>query len=114
MRAPVRESDVPPRHAHTAEAVNAVSAISPLRRAMPVATTPAVTVPPTSVAPATLAASTMSSETCARPASRSSDMNGVVFQISETMIAMTAGTVSPNQLKSASMNGNQPLTKPFW
>ena len=40
----------------------------------------------------------MSSEICARPASSSSDMNGVVFQISETMIANIAGQWWPNQL----------------
>ena len=44
------------------------------------------------VAPSTLAASIMSSDTCARPASSSRDMNGVVFQISETMIANIAGS----------------------
>ena len=36
------------------------------------------------VAPSTSAASIMSSDTCERPASRSSAMKGVVFQISET------------------------------
>ena len=41
-------------------------------------------------------------------------MNGVVFQISETQIAITAEPVSPNQLKSSPMHGSQPLTNPFW
>ena len=66
------------------------------------------------VAPSTWAASIMSSDTCARPARSRSDMNGVVFQISETQMAMKAGTVWPNQLKSASTNGSHALTKPFW
>ena len=57
------------------------------------------------VAPSTFAASIMSSLTCARPASRSSDMNGVVFQISEMQIANIAGQWSPNQLKLSSIQG---------
>src|SRR6478672_295645 len=68
------------------------------------------------VAPSTLAASTMSSETCARPASSSSDMNGVVFQISEIMIANIAGQCEPNQLVLSLTHGsheNQLLTKPL-
>ena len=40
-------------------------------------------------------------------------MNGVVFQISETMIANMAGQWSPNQLKLSSKNGNHELTKPL-
>ena len=43
------------------------------------------------VAPSTLAASIMSSDICASPASSSKDMNGVVFQISETQMANMAG-----------------------
>ncbi len=44
-------------------------------------------------------------------------MNGVVFQISETMIANIAGQCDPNQLVSALIHGsqaNQPLTKPLF
>ena len=43
-------------------------------------------------------------------------MNGVVFQISETMIANIAGQWEPNQLVSALIHGsqaNQLLTKPL-
>src|SRR6478736_3419560 len=68
------------------------------------------------VAPSTFAASIMSSETCDRPASRSSDMNGVVFQISETMIANIAGQWLPNQLVSGPIHGsheNHAFTKPL-
>src|SRR3954454_10724014 len=68
------------------------------------------------VAPSTSAASIMSSEICARPASRSSDMNGVVFQISETMIATIAGQWLPNQLVSEEIHGsqsNQLFTQPL-
>ena len=50
------------------------------------------------VAPSTSAASSMSSETCERPARSSNAMNGVVFQISETMIANIADQWPPNQL----------------
>ena len=42
------------------------------------------------VAPSTLAASCSSSGTCTRPASRSSEMNGVVFQISDRMMTNSA------------------------
>ena len=49
----------------------------------------------------------MSSETWDSPASSSSDMNGVVFQISETMIANIAGQWSPNQLVSGLIHGSQ-------
>lgn len=68
------------------------------------------------VAPSTWAASSMSSLTWARPASSSSDMNGVVFQISETMIANIAGQCAPYQLVSALIHGsqsNQLLTQPL-
>src|SRR3954452_10423239 len=68
------------------------------------------------VAPSTWAASIMSSEICASPASRSSDMNGVVFQISETMIANIAGQWLPNQLVSEEIHGsqsNQLFTQPL-
>src|SRR6476469_79912 len=58
------------------------------------------------VAPSTWAASSMSSETCERPARSSSDMNGVVFQISETMIANIAGQWEPNQLVSDEIHGS--------
>ena len=58
------------------------------------------------VAPSTLAASSMSSDTWDRPASSSSDMNGVVFQISETMIANIAGQCEPNQLVSGLIHGS--------
>ncbi len=43
-------------------------------------------------------------------------MNGVVFQISETMIANIAGQWSPNQLVSSAIHGsqlNQLLTQPL-
>ena len=40
-------------------------------------------------------------------------MNGVVFQISEIQMAITAGTVSPNQLKLSSIPGIYPLTNPL-
>src|SRR3954470_3541641 len=68
------------------------------------------------VAPSTCAASSMSSETCDRPASSSSAMNGVVFQISETMIANIAGQWLPNQLVSVVIQGSQwnhELTQPL-
>src|SRR6478736_748499 len=68
------------------------------------------------VAPSTWAASSMSSEIWARPASKSSDMNGVVFQISETMIANIAGQWLPNQLVSDEIHGrksNQLFTQPL-
>jgi hypothetical protein len=58
----------------------------------------------------------MSSDTWDSPASRSSAMNGVVFQISETMIANIAGQWAPNQLVSGLIHGshwNQPFTKPL-
>src|SRR6478672_6181250 len=59
------------------------------------------------VAPSTLAASIMSSEICDRPARSSRAMNGVVFQISLTMIANIACQWSPYQLVEALMPGNQ-------
>ncbi len=68
------------------------------------------------VAPSTSAASIMSSDTWERPASRSSAMKGVVFQISETMIANIAGQWLPNQFVSGLIHGsqaNQALTKPL-
>src|SRR3954466_7463081 len=68
------------------------------------------------VAPSTSAASSMSSDTWESPASRSSDMNGVVFQISETMIANIAGQWLPNQLVSGAIHGsqwNQEFTHPL-
>ena len=62
------------------------------------------------------AASSMSSETCDRPASSSSDMNGVVFQISETMIANSDVPVVAEPVGRAADAG-QPveprLTKPL-
>src|ERR671912_283687 len=68
------------------------------------------------VAPSTWAASSMSSLTWESPASSSSAMNGVVFQISETMIANIACQWSPNQLVSWEIHGSQwnhALTKPL-
>lgn len=62
------------------------------------------------VAPSTFAASCMSSGTCTRPASSNSEMNGVVFQISDRQITNSADQRSPNQLKSVSPN--HWLTKP--
>src|SRR4051812_47688866 len=58
----------------------------------------------------------MSSEIWERPARSSSAMNGVVFQISEIMIANIAGQCEPNQLVSALIHGSQPnhaFTKPL-
>src|SRR3954471_15930614 len=57
------------------------------------------------VAPSTSAASSMSSDTWESPASRSSDMNGVVFQISETMMANIAGPWLSKQLRSRGIPG---------
>src|SRR4051795_1978330 len=68
------------------------------------------------VAPSTLAASSMSSDIWDRPASSSSAMNGVVFQISLTMIANIACQWSPYQLVDDEMPGNQsnvPFTQPL-
>ena len=67
------------------------------------------------VAPSTLAASCSTSGTCARPASSSSEMNGVVFQISARQITNSDGPCVPNQSVSAATPGtheNQELTKP--
>ena len=57
-----------------------------------------------------MAASCSSSGTWARPASSSSDMNGVVFQISDRQITNSADQRWPNQAKSP--RPNQLLTKP--
>ena len=62
------------------------------------------------VAPSTLAASCSSSGTCTRPASSSSEMNGVVFQISDRVMTNSDDQRSPNQLKSP--RPNHWLTKP--
>ena len=62
------------------------------------------------VAPSTSAASSSSRGTWASPARRSSDMNGVVFQISARPITTSAEPRCPNQLKSPSPNTW--LTKP--
>ncbi len=62
------------------------------------------------VAPSTFAASCMSSGTCTRPASSSSEMNGVVFQISDRQITTSADQRSPNQLNSPRFS--HWLTKP--
>src|SRR5690625_6076081 len=51
------------------------------------------------VPPSTRAASVSSPGTCASPASSSSEMKGVVFQISLAMITTSAGAAEPNQLK---------------
>src|SRR5436309_13795236 len=51
------------------------------------------------VAPSTLAASCRSSGTWASPASRSRDMNGVVFQISDIQITNREDQRWPNQAK---------------
>ena len=67
------------------------------------------------VAPSTWAASWRTSGTWARPASSSSEMNGVVFQISARQITSSDVHLSPNQSVSALMPGsqaNQLLTKP--
>ena len=53
------------------------------------------------VAPSTFAASWSTSGTCARPASSSSEMNGVVFQISATQTTSREVHLSPNQSVSA-------------
>src|SRR5215210_1924583 len=62
------------------------------------------------VAPSTLAASCRTSGTWARPASRSRDMNGVVFQISDRQITAMDDHRPPNQAKLP--RPNQLLTKP--
>src|SRR5918998_3933701 len=62
------------------------------------------------VAPSTLAASWRSSGTWARPASSSSDMNGVVFQISDRQITKSDDHRPPNHEKSPRLN--QLLTNP--
>src|SRR5829696_9062257 len=67
------------------------------------------------VAPSTCAASCSTSGTWARPASSSSEMNGVVFQISARQITSSDVHLSPNQSVSVPMPGsqeNQLLTKP--
>src|SRR4028119_1262272 len=67
------------------------------------------------VAPSTLAASCRTSGTWARPARSSSEMNGVVFQISAMQTTNRADHWPPNQSVSAPMPGaqlNQALTKP--
>ena len=67
------------------------------------------------VAPSTRAASCRTSGTCARPASRSREMNGVVFQISARQTTNRADHWPPNQSVSAPMPGsqlNQVFTKP--
>ena len=56
------------------------------------------------VAPSTSAASCSSPGTCTRPASSSSEMNGVVFQISDRMMTNSDDQRCPNQLKSPSPN----------
>ena len=67
------------------------------------------------VAPSTFAASWSTSGTWARPASRSSEMNGVVFQISAMQTTNSAFQVPPNQSVFWSIPGSQAsheLTKP--
>ena len=49
------------------------------------------------VAPSTLAASSSALSTWASPASSSSDMNGVVFQISDRQMIASEDHVPPNQ-----------------
>ena len=49
------------------------------------------------VAPSTFAASCRTSGTCARPASSSSEMNGVVFQISARQTTSSDDHWPPNQ-----------------
>ena len=56
------------------------------------------------VAPSTMAALFSSAGTCTRPASRSSEMNGVVFQISDNVMTNSDDQRSPNQLKSPRPN----------
>ncbi len=51
-------------------------------------------------APSTVAASSMSPGICARPESRRSEMNGVVFQISAAQMTRNADQKSPNQSNS--------------
>src|SRR3954471_1782876 len=55
-------------------------------------------------APSTEAASCSSHGTWTSPASRRSEMNGVVFQISDEMMTNSDDHRSPNQLKSPSPN----------
>src|SRR5579885_3534067 len=62
------------------------------------------------VAPSTLAASCRSSGTWARPANSRSDMNGVVFQISDMQMTNSDDHRWPNQAKLP--RPNQLLMKP--
>src|SRR5699024_5416905 len=67
------------------------------------------------VPPSTRAASVSSPGTCASPASSSSEVKGVVVQISLAMITTSAGAAELNQLKVSSIPGsqlNQELMKP--
>src|SRR5918997_4582674 len=67
------------------------------------------------LAPSTLAASCSTSGTCARPARMSSEMKGVVFQISARQITRSEVHWPPNQSVSAEIPGsqaNQLFTKP--
>ena len=64
------------------------------------------------VAPSTIAASSMAESIWVRPASSSSDMKGVVFQISEPQIGTMEVQNPPNQ---STFSGNTPklrLTNP--
>lgn len=67
------------------------------------------------VAPSTLAASSRSPGTCASPASRRREMNGVVFQTSDMMMTNRLVPCCANQLRSGPIPGtqsNQWLTYP--
>src|SRR5689334_11912020 len=67
------------------------------------------------VAPSTIAASCSTSGTWASPASRSSEMNGVVFQISARQMTASEVHLSPNQSVVPLMKGSQEnhlFTKP--
>ena len=65
----------------------------------------------TALAPSTFAASYRPRSIVVSPASRSSAMNGVVFQTSAAMITANEVKRSPNQLKSSAITGRS-LTKP--
>ena len=59
------------------------------------------------MAPSTSAASSSSVGTCERPASSSSEMNGVVFQISDMMMTKRLVPCWANQLRSVLIPGTQ-------
>src|SRR5690606_29135870 len=65
------------------------------------------------VAPSTFAASCSSPGTCARPDSSRSEMNGVVFQISDSEMTVTAVPNDANQSVSSDTNGSHAFMNPL-